>query len=157
MFLVDTNILLDIITKDPNWHQWSGRTLNELLRIGQIGINQIVYTETSLAFENIETLARTLDTLMLERLQIPDHAAFRAGRAFLEYRRAGGVRTAPMPDFYIGAHTETADLAILTRDVRHYRTYFASVRLISPWESDPIGQHVRKALIHQDLPATLTD
>ena len=92
MFLVDTNILLDIITKDPNWHQWSGRTLNELLRIGQAGINQIVYTETSLAFENIETLDRTLDTLMLERLQIPDHAAFRVGRAFLEYRRAGGVR-----------------------------------------------------------------
>ena len=103
--------------------------------LGIVGINPLIYAETSLAFADTDTLDRHLDTLMLARLSLPYGAAFRAGRAFLRYRRAGGKRLAPLPDFYIGAHAETEGLTLLTRDVRRYRTYFPTLNLVTPVES----------------------
>ena len=57
---------------------------------------------------------------------------FLAGRAFNRYRRAGGVRASPLPDFYIGAHAATDGLTLVTRDVGRYRTCFPSVKLVTP-------------------------
>ncbi len=132
MFLVDTNVLLDIFTDDAAWRSWSEAAVRDALETGDVGINPIVYAETSLAFTDVGLLDRSLEALMLERLPLPYAAAFLAGRAFLRYRRAGGVRTSPLPDFYIGAHAAADGLTLVTRDVGRYRTYFPSVKLVAP-------------------------
>ena len=132
MFLVDTNVLLDIFTDDTQWRSWSENAIREALVIGPIGINPIVYAETSLAFADAEPLDQLLAELMLERWPLPYHAAFIAGRAYRRYRRAGGARRTPLPDFYIGAHAATDDLTLVTRDAGRYRTYFPSVKLLTP-------------------------
>ena len=130
--MADTNVLLDILNDDATWRSWSERAICDALHAGTVGINPIIYAETSIAFPDTETLDRHLDTLMLARLPLPYGAAFRAGRAFLRYRRAGGVRTSPLPDFYIGAHAETEGLTLLTRDGSRFRTYFPSLNLVAP-------------------------
>lgn len=132
MVLVDSSVLLDIFTGDPMWKQWSVTALRDARAAGFAGINPLIYAEVSLAFDNVSELERELDALLLERLQLPFDAGFGAGRAFLKYRRAGGTRSSPMPDFYIGAHAAFEGLTLLTRDARRYRTYFPSVTLISP-------------------------
>ena len=103
--------------------------------MGIVGINPIIYAETSLEFADTGVLDNQLDNLLLTRLTLPYGAAFRAGRAFLRYRRAGGARSSPLPDFYIGAHAETEGLTLLTRDVGRYRSYFPSLKLTTPRES----------------------
>ena len=132
MFLVDTNVLLDIFTDDARWRPWSEQAVGDALISGSVGVNPIIYAETSLAFADANALDRHLNDLMLVRLQLPYGAAFRAGRAFLRYRRAGGTRSSPLPDFYIGAHAEADDLTLLTRDAGRYRSYFPSVTLMTP-------------------------
>ncbi|MYC66301.1 MAG: type II toxin-antitoxin system VapC family toxin [Acidobacteriia bacterium] len=132
MVLVDSSVLLDIFTDDPIWKLWSVTALRDVRATGFAGINPLIYAETSLAFDSVSELDRELDALLLERLQLPFEAAFGSGRAFLNYRRAGGARSSPMPDFYIGAHAALEGLKLLTRDTRRYRTYFPSVALISP-------------------------
>lgn len=133
--MVDTNVLLDIVTDDATWRSWSEQAVGDALHAGNVGINPIIYAETSLAFADPDALDRHLDTLMLARLPLPYGAAFRAGRAYLRYRRAGGARSSPLPDFYIGAHAETEGLTLLTRDIGRYRTYFPSLQLVTPDES----------------------
>ena len=135
MFLVDTNVLLDIFTDDASWRPWSERAVGDALVTGDVGVNPIIFAETSLAFADADTLDRHLDDLMVVRLPLPYGAAFGAGRAFLRYRRAGGMRSSPLPDFYIGAHAEADDLTLLTRDAGRYRSYFPSVRLVTPQDS----------------------
>ena len=135
MFLVDTNVLLDIFTDDQTWRAWSEKTIRDALLMGIVGINPIIYAEISLEFADTGVLDNQLDNLLLTRLALPYGAAFRAGRAFLRYRRAGGARSSPLPDFYIGAHAETEGLTLLTRDVGRYRSYFPSLKLITPRES----------------------
>ena len=135
MFLVDTNVLLDIFTDDQTWRAWSEKTIRDALLMGIVGINPIIYAETSLEFADTGVLDNQLDNLLLTRLALPYGAAFRAGRAFLRYRRAGGARSSPLPTFYIGAHAETEGLTLLTRDVGRYRSYFPSLKLITPRES----------------------
>ena len=132
MFLVDTNVLLDIFTNDAKWRSWSEHAVRDALVTGSVGINPIIYAEASPAFVDAGRFDRSLDALMVARLQLPYAAAFTAGRAFLQYRRAGGTRTSPLPDFYIGAHAITDGLVLLTRDVARYRTYFPSIALITP-------------------------
>lgn len=132
MFLVDTNVLLDIFTDDATWRSWSEQAVRDVLVTGGVGINPIIYAEASLAFADAGLLDRSLDALMLARMPLPYGAAFMAGRAFLRYRRAGGVRASPLPDFYIGAHAAADNLTLVTRDVGRYRTYFPSVKLIAP-------------------------
>lgn len=135
MFLVDTNVLLDIFTNDAMWRSWSERAVGDALVTGPVGVNPVIYAETSLAFADANALDRHLNDLMVVRLPLPYGAAFRAGRAFLRYRRAGGARSSPLPDFYIGAHAEADDLTLLTRDAGRYRSYFPSVTLVTPQES----------------------
>ena len=134
MFLADSNVLLDIFSGDPSWGSWSKQALRDALAIGAVGINPVIYAEISVRFGDHASLDAGLNELTLERLQLPYEAAFLAGRAFRRYRRAGGVRSSPLPDFFIGAHAEVAEITVLTRDVSRFRTYFPSVHLISPPE-----------------------
>ena len=134
MLLADSNVLLDIFGGDPSWGSWSKQALRDALAIGAVGINPVIYAEISVRFGDHASLDAGLNELTLERLQLPYEAAFLAGRAFRRYRRAGGVRSSPLPDFFIGAHAEVAEITVLTRDVSRFRTYFPSVHLISPPE-----------------------
>lgn len=134
MFLADSNVLLDIFGDDPSWGSWSKRVLREAVAAGEVGINQVICAEISVRFEDPASLDAGVDELMLTRLELPFEAAFLAGRAFRRYRRAGGVRSSPLPDFYIGAHAEVAGLTVLTRDTSRFRTYFPSVVLVAPTE-----------------------
>ena len=130
--LVDTNVLVDALTTDPAWAEWSTRQLAAAADRSTLVINPIVYTELSIGFPTIEALDGALEPHPLEREPLPYAAAFVAGRAFLEYRRRGGLRTSPLPDFYIGAHAAVAGYRLLTRDARRYRAYFSRLELIAP-------------------------
>ena len=130
--LVDTNVLLDLFTDDPTWRPWSENAMRDALLNDTVAINPIIYAEASIGFPESRVLDRYLDDLTLRRLPLPYEAVFPTGRAFLRYRRAGGQRSAPLPDFYIGAHAQAQDLALLTRHPNRYRTYFPTVRLIAP-------------------------
>jgi predicted nucleic acid-binding protein len=130
--LVDSNIILDILTEDPNWFEWSAQTLTEYANRGTLVINPIIYAEISIGFNQVEELEAALPDDFFRRDPLPYEAAFLAGRSFLEYRRRGGEKRSPLPDFYIGAHAAVASLSLLIRDVNRYRTYFPSVHLISP-------------------------
>lgn len=130
--LVDSNIFFDLITRDPRWVTWSTDRLREAMAAGRLVVNDVIYAELSIRFED----AGTLDAMLLDFGVAVDPmsrgALFRAGKAFQKYRAAGGLRTGVLPDFFIGAHAEVEGLRLLTRDVRRYRTYFRSVELIAP-------------------------
>jgi predicted nucleic acid-binding protein len=130
--LVDSNILIDIWADDRDWYDWSLARLNEATRKGPLLINDIVYAETSIRFSNVEDFNTALAASKVNVLPMPSAALFLAGKAFTRYRNAGGPRTGVPPDFFIGAHAETLDIPILTRDVRRYRHYFPTVELIAP-------------------------
>ncbi|HEY2090522.1 MAG TPA: type II toxin-antitoxin system VapC family toxin [Thermoanaerobaculia bacterium] len=132
MTLVGSNVLLDLATDDPRWADWSVDSLTRAADESTLAINPVIYAEVSIGFETIEEIESLLPTSEFRRLDLPYEAAFLAGKAFLAYRRRGGTRTAPLPDFYIGAHAAVAGLRLLTRDARRYRSYFPSVPLIAP-------------------------
>ena len=130
--LVDSNVLLDVLTDDPRWSAWSQQALARCADEGALAINPIIYAEVSIRFATIEDLEEALAPHLFERLPLPWEAAFLAGKSFLDHRRRGGRKRSPLPDFYIGAHAAVADLTLLTRDPTRYRTYFPRVRLIAP-------------------------
>lgn len=130
--LVDSNVLLDVLTEDPVWLEWSANKLEECARDAQLCINVLIYSEVSIGFTRIEELDDALPSSAFTRLPIPWEAAFLAGKAFVRYRRAKGARRSPLPDFLIGAHAAIADIPLLTRDARRYRTYFPALQLICP-------------------------
>jgi predicted nucleic acid-binding protein len=130
--LVDSNVLLDVCTRDERWFAWSADQLTWLGDERLLIINPIIYAEVSIGFERIEDLDDALSSNLLRRDDLPYDAAFLAGKAFLGYRRRGGKRLAPLPGFYIGAHAAIENFALLTRDAARYRTYFPTVELIAP-------------------------
>ncbi len=130
--LVDSNVLLDILTEDPVWEDWSTGVLADAAEAGPLYINPIVYSEVSIRFTTVEALEDALPSRDYRRESIPWAAAFLAGKAFLDYRRNKGTKSTTLPDFYIGAHAAIAGLDLLTRDVGRYRTYFPTVSLIAP-------------------------
>ena len=130
--LVDSNVLLDIITDDPTWGVWSADTLTRTADEEILVINALIYAEVSISFAKIEDLEQALPSTIYRRESLPYEAAFLAGKAFVQYRRRGGGKTAPLPDFFIGAHAAVAGFRVLTRDSRRYRTYFPTVELQSP-------------------------
>jgi len=132
VFLVDTNVLIDLANVSPAWQAWSRQALATAMRTGEVAINPIIYAELSVAYDTIETLDAALDALGVRRRPLPFEAGFLAGRAFLAYRRAGGARASPMPDFYIGAHAAIEGLTLITRDPRRVQTYFPKVAVVSP-------------------------
>lgn len=132
MTFVDTNILLDLVTDDPKWADWSTVQLEAASLRGPLLINDIVYAELSVRYDRIEELDALLDELGLDISPVPRAALFLAGKVFMRYRKSGGLRTGVLPDFFVGAHAAVSGLPLLTRDGRRYRAYFPSLELISP-------------------------
>lgn len=130
--LVDSNVLLDVLTGDPAWADWSEQALAAAADSHRLVINAIVYAEISVRFSRIEDLEDALPVVFIEREAIPFEAAFLAAKAFVTYRRRGGARSAPLPDFFIGAHAAVAGYTLLTRDRARYRNYFPRLSLIVP-------------------------
>lgn len=128
---MDSNVLLDILLPDSEWEGWSSETLARAADGAPLVINPVVYGEVSTGFQDVETLEAALPP-EFRREAIPWDAAFLAGKCFLAYRRRGGVRRAPLPDFLIGAHAAVRGHRLLTRDPRRYRAYFPTVGLIAP-------------------------
>jgi predicted nucleic acid-binding protein len=132
MILVDSNVPLDVVTQDPVWSAWSAATMKSLARTDQLLINPIIYAELSITFSSIADLETNVRRMQLKMAEIPREAAFRAGKAFLRYRRLGGTKGNVLPDFFVGAHALTIGASLLTRDAKRYRTYFPAVTLITP-------------------------
>jgi predicted nucleic acid-binding protein len=124
--------LLDVLTEDAEWSEWSGDALAECAERSALAINPLIYAEASIRFERIEELEDALPEEDFLRLPLPWEAAFLAGKCFVRYRRRRGRRRFPLPDFYIGAHAAVAGLMLLTRDATRYRTYFPGVEIIAP-------------------------
>jgi predicted nucleic acid-binding protein len=130
--LVDSNVLLDIFTEDPRWYEWSAAALARCPDDHVLALNPIIYAEVSIRFATVEALDEALPAATFQRLDLPREAAFLAGKSFLAYRRRGGARHAPLPDFYIGAHAAVSGMTLLTHDSRRYRTYFPRLSLLAP-------------------------
>ncbi len=128
--LVDSNVLLDIVSEDPRWFDWSSRVLEQAGDRSRLVVNPVIFAEVSVRFTRIEDLDEALSTF--DREPIPFAAAFLAGKCFLHYRKSGGEKRSPLPDFFIGAHAATSGYRLMTRDTRRYRAYFPKLSLISP-------------------------
>jgi predicted nucleic acid-binding protein len=132
MVLVDTNVVVDIWQRHPEWHPWSVAQLRAQSQVHELIINPIIYAELSMNYGSIETLDARIAALKLMLLELPRAALFLAGHAFRKYRRAGGGKNGVLPDFFIGAHAALLGCAIVTRDSARYRTYFPTVELLTP-------------------------
>lgn len=130
-FLVDTNLILDVATDDPVWGEWSDAQLTKYQGKGLV-IVPVIYAELCVGAESPAEVDLLITNLKLELQDLPRSALFRSAQAFLQYRRRGGIKTSPLPDFFIGAHAEVLRLPILTRDTTRYKTYFPRVKLIAP-------------------------
>lgn len=132
MTLFNSNVLLDLVTDDPNWGDWSLPQLEAASLDGPLLITDVVYAELAVRYERIEHLEAFVDRAELEMTPMPRAALFLAGKVFTQYRRLAGSRSGVLPDFFIGAHAAVAQLKLITRDVKRYRTYFPSLQLIAP-------------------------
>ncbi len=130
--LVNSNVILDLLTEDPNWYDWSARTLEVYAEDSVLVVNPIIYAEVSISFDRIEDLDDALPLEFFRRAPLPWEAAFLAGKCFLSYQKRGGKKTSPLPDFYIGAHAAVSGMTLLTRDARRYRTYFPKLKIVAP-------------------------
>jgi predicted nucleic acid-binding protein len=130
--VVDSCVLLDVITGDAQWADWSAEQIALAMDAGRVVINALIYAEVSVGYETVEELDELLPASDYEREPLPYVAGFAAGKAFLRYRRGGGERRSPMPDFYIGAHAAVAGYRLLTRDVHRYQAYFPTIDIIAP-------------------------
>ncbi|MGD0640639.1 MAG: type II toxin-antitoxin system VapC family toxin [Roseiarcus sp.] len=130
--LIDSNVLLDLMTEDAQWFAWSAAAVASAADRFRLVINPVVYAEVSVRFSRIEELDAALPKEMFEREPIPYEAAFLAGKSYLAYRRRGGTKRSPLPDFLIGAHAAIAGYRLMTRDARRYRSYLPSLPLIAP-------------------------
>jgi predicted nucleic acid-binding protein len=130
--LVDSNVILDIAYEDSRWREWSEAAIEHAAGETALVINPIIYAEVSIGYAQAEHVEAVMPADRFRREALPYEAAFAAGKAFLDYRRRGGTRTSPLPDFYIGAHAAVRRYRLLTRDAARYRTYFPTVELIAP-------------------------
>lgn len=130
--LVDSNILIDIFTDNPEWSEWSLSQLSLLLNDSKLLINPVIYTEVSMGFKEIELFENILKTLPLYYEEIPREALFLAGKVFLDYRKNEGKKTTTLPDFFIGAHASVMGWRVLTRDSKRMKYYFPKLKVICP-------------------------
>lgn len=130
--LVDSNVLLDIMTEDENWFDWSAGILNDYADTSILCINPVIYAEVSVRFARIEDVEEAIPESLLSRLPVPYEAAFLAAKCFLSYRKRGGARHSTLPDFFIGAHAAVEGMQLITRDASRYRTYFPKLHVIAP-------------------------
>ncbi len=132
MVIVDTNVLVDVLEDDPDWADWSISHMRRLSKIHELAINPVIYAELSLTFNTVDALDAVVSDLEVKFLEIPRPARFLAGKAFIRYRRRGGVKSNVLSDFFIGAHAAVMGCSILTRDTRRYAGYFPSIEVIAP-------------------------
>jgi len=130
--LVDSNVLIDLFDEDSEWREWSDAMLTRCASRGPLVVNPIVFAAVAAGFNSIDDLEAALPEAYVRREALPWEAAFLAGRAFVQYRRRGGTMSAPLPDFYIGAHAAVAGHTLLTRDARRYRHYFPRLKIVAP-------------------------
>lgn len=130
--IVDSDVMLDVLSEDPEWFDWSAAMLSDAAERGHLVINPIIYAEVSCAFDRIEDLDEAVPPDYFVREPLPWAAGFLAAKAFVKNRRAGGSRRSPLSDFYIGAHAALAGYTLLTRDAGRYRTYFPKLRVVAP-------------------------
>ena len=130
--LVDSNVILDIVSHDPVWSDWSSAQLRQAADVSRLVINPIVFGEVSVRYSRIEDLDADLPRSLIDREAIPYEAAFMAGKVFAAYRGRGGDKRSPLADFFIGAHASVAGYTLLTRDLRRYRTNYPNLPLIAP-------------------------
>ena len=130
--LIDANVLLDYLEEGSEWEDWSASMIASVSEAGVVVINPIVYAEVSVGFQSVDDLDDALPPEYFSRAPLPWDAAFLAAKVFEQYRRRGGVRRSPLPDFYIGAHAAVTGMTLLTRDARRYRAYFPKLRIIAP-------------------------
>ena len=130
--LVDSNVLLDIMTEDEHWFDWSSGILGEYADTSILCINPIIYAEVSVRFARIEDVEEAIPESLISRLPVPYEAAFLAAKCFLSYRKRGGTRHSTLPDFFIGAHAAVGGMLLITRDASRYRTYFPKLQVIAP-------------------------
>ncbi|MFD6389706.1 type II toxin-antitoxin system VapC family toxin [Nocardia sp. NPDC060259] len=130
--LVDTCVLIDVLDGDPTWEQWSASALSTARNAGRVVINPLIYAEVSIGYATKESLESALPPDSFDREPLPWDAGFLAAKAFLAYRRRGGDKRSPLPDFYIGAHAAVSGYRLLTRDAARYRTYFPRLEVIAP-------------------------
>jgi predicted nucleic acid-binding protein len=130
--LVDTCVLLDILTDDAKWADWSANAVAEAGDVGDLVINPIIYAEVCAGFDRIEDVDAALPAADFLREALPYPAGFLASRAFVTYRGRGGLKSSPLPDFYIGAHAAVNRYRLITRDTARFRSYFPSVELVAP-------------------------
>ena len=130
--LVDTNVLFDYLSEDSEWFEWSAAMMTDAAEHGTLAINAIIYAEISVRYDRMDDLDNALPSDYFIRAPLPWDAAFLAAKAFERYRRRGGMKRSPLPDFFIGAHAAVTGMTLLTRDARRYRTYFPKLRIISP-------------------------
>ena len=129
---IDSCVLLDLFTDDPNWAEWSESVLEKYSQTNTLYINSIVYTEISIGFKKIEEVETAITELDIKVLEMPREALFLTGKVFLQYRKNHGTKTSPLPDFFIGAHAAVSKFDLITRDTSKYKTYFPQVKLIHP-------------------------
>ncbi|MEA2980413.1 MAG: hypothetical protein QOF91_243 [Alphaproteobacteria bacterium] len=132
MIFIDTNVLLDVVTDDPAWADWSQQQLNAAALRDRLAINPVVYAEFSSRFARIEDIDAMLASAEIIVADMPRPALFLAGQAFKTYRRRGGQRTSVLPDFFIGAQAAALGAPLITRDRGRYRSYFPTIELIAP-------------------------
>ena len=130
--LIDANILLDVMTEDARWLPWSAEAIERAADRYRLVINPIIFAEVSMRYSRIEELDAALPKTMFDREAIPYEAAFLAAKSFLAYRRRGGTKRSPLPDFFIGAHAAVAGYRLMTRDAARFLTYFPKLPLIAP-------------------------
>ena len=130
--LVDSNVILDVLTEDPEWYEWSATALEKHGEASVLAINPIIYAEVSMGFDRIEDLDEALPPIYFRRASLPWEAGFLAGKCFVKHRRRGGSNISPLPDFYIGAHAAVSGMSLLTRDAARYRNYFPRLTVLAP-------------------------
>ncbi len=132
MVLVDTNVLVDVLQDDPQWASWSQAQMRSQARVHPLVINPVIYAEVSLSFSTLEAWDAVIATLELQYQEIPRPALFLAAKAYSQYRQRGGTKSQVLPDYFIGAHAAVQGWSLLTRDASRFRSYFPSLRVLTP-------------------------
>ena len=131
-WLIDTNVLIDIIGADPTFGKCSLNTLHRLSTTGVVIINPIIFAEIGAMINSVEELNELLSPRLFRRENLPWEACFLAGQAFRRYGKKKGQRTRILADFLIGAHAAIAGFGLVSRD-RGYKRYF-NLKFIDPSE-----------------------
>ena len=132
MILVDSNVLLDVFTREPQWYSWSLKALSDASSTNRLVINPIIYSEVSIGFKSVQKLDLVLKEIGLLNEPLSPEVSLLAGKAFLWYKQKGGNKTSPLPVFFLGAHASNSNYKLLTKDRHRFLNYFPKLQIIRP-------------------------